>query len=325
MKTLYKIILGIILVFIILNLGQRGNAPGGSKPAVDVTDWASVRSGDIASVSSGFNPPQWLDVSASGWEDGAYISADGNTLYFTYINVDLLNGNRVSGPDRDPTGICGSMHCGQFPRPDVFYLTGGPASWAAPVPHPLTIKFPIGGFFLQSEGKAYFHMDEGGTSTNIFFAEKTEGSWGEPQKIMEISSDYSDDDPFVTSDDNEMYFWSKRPASLGGDNIYRSAKVGGKWQAPEILPEPINSNSNDMQPFLLGDTLYFSSDREGASKIYASKRQGEGWGQPEVLVSSKYGVGEPTLTSDGKYLYFIQIFKSGDGAFNPDIMRAEKR
>lgn len=74
-----------------------------------------------------------------------------------------------------------------------------------------------------------------------------------------------------------MFFWSKRPAKFKGNNIYRSVKVNGEWQAPELLPEPINSGGDDMQTFMYGDDLYFVSNRQPSGmpmSIYRSKRLG---------------------------------------------------
>lgn len=297
--------------------------------ALETDKWEAIRQSDIAVVSNEWTAPAWLsEVNTTGWEDGAYISADGNNLYFAYINIDLLKLPRIValGPNRDTAGVCNPA-CGQFPRADVFYSAkDGSGKWKAPLPHPLTVPYPIGGFFLVNENKAYFHIEKSdGLQTEIYFAEKINGKWQEPFKISVLSSKYKDDDPYVTSSDDELFFWSDRPANLGGNNIYYSRKINGVWQTPVILPEPINSNANDMQPFVFGDTLYFSSDRDGKPKIYKSVLQDEQWSTPEVVISSKNGVGEPTLTADGKFLYFIQIFVSDMVEFNPEIMYVQRR
>jgi Tol biopolymer transport system component len=286
--------------------------------------WELARSFDRAKVPTEWGNPLWLgEINSTGWEDGPYISADGDTLYFTYINVDLLKLPKmvITGPDRDPAGV-GNPPCGQFPRSDVFYSQkDASGKWSIPVPHPLTIAYPIGGFYLVNENKAYFHIEkDNGLHTEIYFSEKINGKWQPPQKIKVLSSSFKDDDPYVTPDDNEIFFWSDRPAVFKGNNIYHAKKINGEWQKPELLPGPVNSDGDDMQPFLFGNTLYFSSDKDGAIKIYKTEKKDRGWSEPEVVISSKYGVGEPTLTKDGKYLYFIQIFKDDSGAHNPDIM-----
>ena len=284
-----------------------------SKQGASVRKWEAIRNSDVAKVSPEWSGPTWLEkINSTGWEDGPCISAYGNTIYFTYINVDLLKLPKVvvTGPNRDPGGI-GNPPCGQFPRPDVFYAQkDASGKWGNPVPHPLTIAYPIGGFYMVNENKAYFHMEKNdGLRTEIYFSEKINGKWQQPQKIQTLSSPFKDDDPYVAQDDNEIFFWSDMPGRFKGNNIYYARKIDGEWQKPELLGWPINSDSNDIQPFLFGDTIYFSSDRDGAMKIYKTRRKEQEWSAPEVVISSRYGVGEPTLTKDGKYLYFIQIFK----------------
>lgn len=297
--------------------------------ALETDKWGAIRESDVAVVSSEWTEPVWLsEVNTTGWEDGAYISADGNNLYFTYINIDLLKLPRIValGPNRDTAGVCNSA-CGQFPRSDLFYSTKDESGkWKTPLPHPLTVAYPIGGFFLVNENKGYFHMEKNdGLQTEIYFAQKINGEWQKPDKIPALSSKYKDDDPYVTPSDDELFFWSDRPAKFAGNNIYYSRNVKGVWQEPTILPEPINSNANDMQPFVFKDTLYFSSDRDGKPKIYKSVLQDEQWSTPEVVISSKNAVGEPTLTADGKFLYFIQIFVSDIVESNPEIMYVQRR
>jgi len=294
------------------------------------TDWTLVRSADVAQVSKEWKTPVWISdygINTEGWEDSADISHDGNTLYFAYINIDLITLTTqhklvVIGPDRDLAGVC-KLPCGQFPRADTFYSEKINGQWSVPKPHPLTLEHPLTGFFLLNDTKVYFQMDKGdGLDTEIYYAEKINGTWQEPVRIVELGSKYGEDDPWVSHDDNEIYFWSRRPTELGGHNIFYSKKIDGIWQEPVMLPEPINSNANDMQPFPFVNSLYFMSDREGKPEIFMSAKEGEGWINPEVVVKSKYGVGEPTLTDDGKYLYFVQLFAL-DEKLNLDIMYAE--
>ncbi len=291
--------------------------------------WEKIRQQDIANISNEWNSPAWIpEVNSEGWEDGPYISADGNQLFFAYINIDLLKQPKIviTGPNRDPQGI-GKPPCGQYPRADVFYTTKDTSGrWKTPLPHPLTVPYPIGGIVLANEDKAYFHMEkQDGLATEIYFAQKIAGVWQNPQKIDALSSPGGDDDPHIMPNDEELFFWSTRPAALGGNNIYYSKKVNGQWQTPMLLPEPVNSNSNDMQPFVTGNAIYFTSDRDGKPKIYKSVFENDKWSNPEVIISGKNAVGEPTLTKDGKFIYFVQIFVSEDMEFNPDIMYAERK
>lgn len=289
--------------------------------------WEAVRNADVAKVSGGWQTPVWIgEVNSEGWEDGAYISSDGDELYFAYTNIDLFRLPDVVeiGPDRDASKVC-NPSCGQFPRVDVFYsVKDSSGRWQKPVPHPLTIEFPIGGIVFVNPNKSYFMKYSDTSKDDIWYADFDGVNWDQ-NKVDGVSSPYNDADPYVTPTDDQMFFSSDRPVALGGDNIFYSKKVGGKWHLPELLPEPVNSDANDMQPFLFGDTLYFSSDRDGKLNVYKSVRNGDIWSDPEISVESKNAVGEPTLTADGSFLYFIQLFVADDGTPNPEIMYVERR
>ncbi|RJP27196.1 MAG: hypothetical protein C4533_08290 [Candidatus Omnitrophota bacterium] len=282
----------------------------------------------VAVVSSDWaRPVRASSVNTSGWEDGPYISSDGQELYFAYINIDLTKLPKmvVIGPNRDEANEC-SPACGQFPRADLFYSQKDPSGdWGKARPHPLSKSYPIGGIVFSNEDRAYFMIEkDSALKTEIYFADRVGGVWRAPQKIDVLSSPYKEDDPYVNPEDTELFFWSDRPAQFGRNNIFYSKKVDGQWTQPAILPKPINSDANDMQPFLFGDKLYFSSDREGKMKIYRSTLKDGIWLTPEVVVEGATAVGEPTLTADGKWLYFVQLFDLGNGKLNPEIMCARR-
>ena len=346
------LIIAVVLIVGVVILGNLNNNPlngnNGSNnngdnntPTPSGVNWNEIRTNDIAKVSSDFKEPKYIPISSEGWEDSEYISQDGNTLYFIYLNLDLLELPEVVfiGPNRDPQGSCkNGVSCGyvssKSQRGDTFYSTKlGDNSWSTPQPHPLTLDEPVHGIVFVNDDKAYFHIGEGGSQeTQIAYSEKINSEWSEHKEVTSVNSKYREDDVYVNPRDDKMFFWSTRPASFGKKNIYYSEKVDGEWQVSVLMPEPINSNEDDMHPFLFGDkTLYFSSGRgDGKLRIYRSNllsgdiATGE-WSQPEVIVESNFVVGEPTLPADGSRLYFLQIFNSGTGKYTADLMYAEKK
>lgn len=60
---------------------------------------------------------------------------------------------------------------------------------------------------------------------------------------------------------------------------------------------------------------------EGDPSLMASEGN---WGTPERVIYSDLAVGEPSITADGEYLYYEQIFHDGSGNFNPEIMRVKR-
>ena len=67
--------------------------------------------------------------------------------------------------------------------------------------------------------------------------------------------------------------------------------------------------------------------------VFAAGRRvgGSAWAEPEKLLYTTdntrrgvWGVGEPTLTGDGEWLYFVAIFADGQGGFDADVARVRR-
>jgi hypothetical protein len=90
-----------------------------------------------------------------------------------------------------------------------------------------------------------------------------------------INSEYWDSQPSISSDGMTLYFSSDRPASKSGTNIFYSKRTREGWSKAMEL-ESVNSNSDDMSPFIAPDnkTFTMSSNRsggEGGFDIYVAK------------------------------------------------------
>ena len=70
--------------------------------------------------------------------------------------------------------------------------------------------------------------------------------------------------------------------------------------------------------------MYFVSNRNLfiGSAIYRSNRLGDVWSEPELVI--KGIVGEPSLTADGNYLYFVHVLTDIAGPFDADIWYCER-
>jgi len=351
MKDALKLLLGAAGVLVIGGLAFVFlNAPPSMKPAADVygkIDWAAIRENDTARVPEGWSAPKLMPVSTDGWEEGGYISPDGSLFFFGYADGDMfryINSKNTeiikTGPSRDANNSCywypNNVPCGTFPRYDLFYAERTADGWTQAKPHPLAVQNrlpPKSITLVRNSARAYLvGFPDDKAREDIYYADSANGTWGKLIPVTELNTIYIEDDPYVTPDETEMFFWSDRPASLKGHNIWHSHRINGSWQPPEILPSPINTDGNDMQTFLFGDSLYFASigrkTEDGTMAVYKSTRQGDNaWPDPEVFVSSKFAVGEPSFSDDGKRFYFEQIFynwNEKDQHFNPDMMYIER-
>ncbi len=99
-------------------------------------------------------------------------------------------------------------------------------------------------------------------------------TWSKPINLGRvINSKYRETTPFLTVDNQTLYFSSNRPGSMGGNDIYYTKRLDDtwkKWSKPVRLDSPINSTADDSQPFFntLNGYLYFTSKRDGSSDIF---------------------------------------------------------
>jgi Tol biopolymer transport system component len=160
----------------------------------------------------------------------------------------------------------------------------------------------------------------------IFRVARTSWGWGEPEALPSpINADESWNwGPSVTAD-GTLYFASTRGG--GESHIYRSRSVKGAYSEPEKLGPEINSAFNERDPCVSPDerVLIFASagkdlgdeDRDetlkGSGVLYAradlyvsTGTQGQ-WSRARHLehgINSVADEGAPSLTPDGKYLFF---------------------
>ena len=132
-----------------------------------------------------------------------------------------------------------------------------------------------------------------------------------------------DAQPCISADGRALYFSSIRQGTHGGSDIYVSYyddKNG--WSTPENLGDSINTQYDEMRPFIHpdGKTLYFSSNGwpgMGNFDIYMSTKKADGtWSTP---VDLGYPINTPGdelgihITADGKRAYYASEQKDSYG------------
>ena len=109
--------------------------------------------------------------------------------------------------------------------------------------------------------------------------------------IKRISKVFAIGEPAMSSDGNMMYFVSDKPKGEGGTDIYFIEKnKKGKWGKPINLGPEINTQCDELSPFLYDDKkLYFSTNGHvgyGGLDIYVVDVLGDSLlGPPEILSS----------------------------------------
>lgn len=94
----------------------------------------------------------------------------------------------------------------------------------------------------------------------------TDGEWSTPVSLGDVVNEkgYTTTHPAVGLDkhgNDVLYFASNRTGGRGGMDLWYSfRKSNGTYSAPRNLGSRINTDRNEVTPFVLNDTLYFSSN-----------------------------------------------------------------
>lgn len=157
------------------------------------------------------------------------------------------------------------------------------------------------------------------------------GAWSAPQTAPFAAQPPAlDADPFVTADGRRLYFVSTRQNVDGGDQLdiwMTRRNASDAWEAPQRLPEPVNSPGSELLPRETADgQLYFGSDRAGGygqGDIYvATLRADGGWtvenaGAPLSTPANEY---EADVSHDGRHAVVV-----ADRGTRSHLYRYERR
>jgi hypothetical protein len=328
--------------------GGPGDQP--SAPPQSDAPPGNYKARAVAEIGVGLEwgtPELVVSVNSNGWEDSAYISPDGEALFFQYFAGDMFHMDKVFKYHR-PVAQGG---LGADPKQrDRFH--NGPTRGVSPEYTSDTLVARRQGDGFDVPGRFPYSRD-GRNEWGVMIADDGAYYYVSHDPTRELNMDiyrndqllaiagrekYNEDNPHfaITPYGRELFFDSgNRPQSKGKSHIWVSREVAGRFQQPVMLPPPVNvKGSTEVQPHLTTDGhLYFTSARDGTIAIYVSRRTGaESWAEPRKLLwttrksgARAWGLGEPTLTSDGQWLYFVVVFDNGRQQFDADIARVGRK
>jgi outer membrane protein OmpA-like peptidoglycan-associated protein len=118
--------------------------------------------------------------------------------------------------------------------------------------------------------RSNYHEGRYGTSeekTNrlkIFVSSKNSQGWSQPKPLPFCNDEYSIGHPAFDAANQHLYFVSDMPGGQGGTDIYKVTYNNGNWGKPENIGAPINTDGNEMFPFVSQEGyLFFASDGHG--------------------------------------------------------------
>lgn len=103
----------------------------------------------------------------------------------------------------------------------------------------------------QDGGSLFFTSDRKGGQggLDIYRSERISGDeWGEPVNLgPQVNSYYNEESPFLTRQDQKLYFSSQGHNTMGGYDIFYSDKTGREsWSTPVNLGYPLNTSDDDL-------------------------------------------------------------------------------
>ena len=176
--------------------------------------------------------------------------------------------------------------------------------------------YHLGNLTLSPDGermyftRATLNGNELETSELFTSAMGSEG-WGPANPVVGVNGEYIVRHPALGELFNQevLFFSSNREGGFGGYDIYYSTRSGDGWEAPVNLGEIINTPDDELTPYYVDGTLYFSSNgliSMGGFDIYNTVWNGSVWSEPN-------NIGKP-YNSPVDDLYF-SIDKEGYNGF----------
>jgi len=178
------------------------------------------------------------------------------------------------------------------------------------------------------DGKEFYYSLWTGSFGVILVTKETKTGWSNPE-IVSFSHNYSNIEPFITTDGKKLFFSSNRPIEKTGDvkdyDIWYVTKTDSGWSDPINVGSTINSNADEFYPSIADNgNLYFTSQTDkslGSEDIWVSKFKDGNYEEPGNLgeaVNSKTDEFNAFIAPDESYIIFSNWGRK-DGSGGGDL------
>jgi len=139
-----------------------------------------------------------------------------------------------------------------------------------------------------------------------------------------VTSLYKDGLIFVSGRPNKISKRINRNSSDHYFNLYFSKNIDGNYSKPELFSDDLNTKYHEGSASFSANEqfIYFSRNKgivdlngEAQLNIYMSRYHNGKWDKPELFqyASEDYSTGHPSISKDGKLLFFISNMPGGYG------------
>ena len=149
--------------------------------------------------------------------------------------------------------------------------------------------------------KGYQISSTGVNILKVYQVSLSDSGWVNRKELPFNSNEYSCTHPSISKDGGTLYFVSNMAGGFGGYDLYVSYKTDSSWTEPKNMGPAINTASNEMTPFCMENTIYYSSKGNmgfgGADIFKARFKDGE-------LVDVR-NIGKPFNTSKDDFAFVM--------------------
>jgi outer membrane protein OmpA-like peptidoglycan-associated protein len=182
-----------------------------------------------------------------------------------------------------------------------------------------------------SDGRKILSED-GVNNLQIYLRRYLPEGWSKEVAFPYNSPSYSVGHPALSKDGSRLFFTSDMPGGIGGKDLYMCIRnERGGWGEPQNLGLEINTEGDEMFPYVYENTLYFSSDGHlglGGLDIFRCAMRPKGFGVVENVnapvnsTADDFGI---CLNGTGEIGFFTSDRDGALGAENIFMFRMNSR
>jgi Tol biopolymer transport system component len=239
--------------------------------------------------------PFATDIFGKDLHSGPVFSADGKEVYWSPLGNSAME---IQVSRLTENG---------WTRPGPIKLPSGPPNSGEPCLAPDGQRL----FFISQESAANDYRE------SIWVAERGDAGWCKPHLVSKLVNDLEIHWQLSVASNGNLYFHA-RP--MGGGDVFVSHLVNGAYLKPVALEGGVNTEHGEGSPFIAPDEsylLFVRTDRRTGRKadIFVSFPQEDGtWSLARSVDRlNREGSHElcPTVSRDGKYLFFLRSTQDG--------------